>query len=456
MQPFEKILEYSGSVCDQIRWKRAHSIIAKEIENHLADQRDAYMDEGMDEITATDYAIAQMGDPIMVGSQLDRIHRPKPQWGMILLTAGMVFMGIFIRSFIVYDGDRLWQQLPSHLIASIIGLGLMAAAYFSDFTLIGKYPKIVYFSILALSITVLVISPMVRGRAYYANFMPLLFPLGFVAVLYVTRGKGYPGIILCGISFLLPAFISLLVPSISGLVLYTVTGLIILSIAIVKRWFRINRLFGLLLVYIPAAVTFLLAVMSIWSRLQIALDPSMDPRGKGYIGTVIKALLDGSKLFGRGEMPAEYNIRAINAPAFPFSNIDTDFLLTWLIFNVGWIAFIIIMSVLLFFIINGFILCFRQKSALGLFVSVSVMLTLTMQVIIYVAANLGFQLISPISLPLISYGKIATCINLTLIGLMLSVFRTGNIVRDKSIGGFRKDSFITWSDGKLIISFIRK
>ena len=70
-----------------------------------------------------------------------------------------------------------------------------------------------------------------------------------------------------------------------------------------------------------------------------------------------------------------------------------------------------------------------------------------MQVIIYVAANLGFQLVAPISLPLISYGKIPqTCINLLQIGLMLSVFRTGNIVRDKSIKGFRKDGRITWID----------
>lgn len=450
MQSFEKISEYSRYVCDQIRWKRAHPVIAEEIENHLVDQRDAYMAEGTDEITATDHAIVQMGDPVMVGTQLDRTHRPKPQWGMILLTSGLVFMGIFIRAFIVYEGHRR-GQLPSHLIASIIGLGLMVAAYFSDFTLIGKYPKTVYFSILALSTAVLIISRMPTGRAYYAGFMPLLFPLGFVAVLYVTRAKGYLGIILCGISFLLPAFISMLVPTASGLVLYTVTALIILGIAIVKGWFRVSKLFSCLLVYIPAAVTLLVTMMSNWGRLQIALDPSIDPVSRGWIGTATKAILDGSKLFGRGHIPAEYAMSG-----FPIPFIDTDFLLTWLIFNVGWIAFIIIMSVLLFFIIKGFILCFKQKSALGLFVSVSVMLTFTMQVIIYVAANLGFQLIAPISLPLISYGKIATCINLTLIGLMLSAFRTGNIVWDKSIGGIRKDGFVTWNDGKLIISFSKK
>lgn len=447
MEPFEKIHEYSKSVCDQIRWKKAHSVISEEIENHLIDQRDAYIAHGADEITATDNAIVQMGDPVAIGTQLDRTHRPRPQWSMLLLVTVLLFGGIILRTYINYG------LTPMELISAFIGLGFMTAAYFSDFTLIGKYPKTVYFSILALSIAVLIISPMVNGRAYYAGFMPLLFPSGFAAVLYVTRDKGYPGIILCGISFLLPAFISLLVPSISGFVLYAVTGLIILSIAIVKRWFRINRLFGCLLVYIPTAVTLLLAVMSTWKRLRIALDPSIDPAGGGWVGTVIRALLDGSKLFGHGNMPAEY---AMLAFPLPKDSIDTDLLLTYLIFKFGWITFIVIMSVLLFFIIKGFRLCFRQKSCLGLVVSVSIMLTFTMQVIGYVIANLGFLFTAPISLPLISYGKVAAIINLTLIGIMLSVFRTGDIVKDKNGNIIRNDNFITWSDGKLIISFGKK
>ncbi len=95
------------------------------------------------------------------------------------------------------------------------------------------------------------------------------------------------------------------------------------------------------------------------------------------------------------------------------------------------------MGVLLFFIIKGFMLCFKQKSSLGLFVSVSVMLTFTMQVIGYVVVNLGVQLTVPISLPLILYGNVATIIN------MLSVFRTGDIVKDNNDNIIRKDNLIT-------------
>ncbi len=445
MEPFEKIQEYSKSVCDQIRWKKAHLVITEEIENHLADQRDAYIAEGENEITATDHAIIQMGDPVDIGTQLDRTHRPKPQWGMIFLVAIMLFGGIIIRSYI-NSGLK-----PEELISAFIGLGFLTAAYFSDFTLIGRFPIIVYFSILALSIAALILSPKVNGRAYYAGFMPLLFPLGFSAVLYATRRRGYLGIILCGISFMVPAFLSLLVPRMSGFLLFTITGLILFGIAIMKRWFNINRLFGNLLVYLPVAAAFLFVLPHSMRRLQIALNPSIDAAGSGWLGTVVRSLLDSSKLIGPEAIPAAYTTLPLS-----LDSINTDFLLTYLIFKFGWITFIVIMSVLLFFIIKGFMLSFRQSSCLGMAVSISIMLTFTMQVVGYVITNLGFFFSSPISFPLISYGKLATIINLTLIGIMLSVVRTGDIVRDKGFSKLNQNRFIEWSEGKLTISFSRK
>lgn len=70
-----KIREYLNDVCNQIRWKKAHYIICEELENHIIDQKAAFVQMGMDEETATDKAIKEMGDPILVGSELDQTHR---------------------------------------------------------------------------------------------------------------------------------------------------------------------------------------------------------------------------------------------------------------------------------------------------------------------------------------------------------------------------------------------
>lgn len=34
---------YAEKVCEQIRWKKAHSAVAQEIEDHLTDQKNAYL-----------------------------------------------------------------------------------------------------------------------------------------------------------------------------------------------------------------------------------------------------------------------------------------------------------------------------------------------------------------------------------------------------------------------------
>ncbi len=62
----------------------------EEIENHLTDQKNSLLKEGFDEETATDKALTEMGDPVIVGEQLDHTHRPKPDWTLLALTGAML------------------------------------------------------------------------------------------------------------------------------------------------------------------------------------------------------------------------------------------------------------------------------------------------------------------------------------------------------------------------------
>lgn len=452
MEPLDKIKEYKETVCNQIRWKKAHVFISEEIENHIIDQRDAYISEGDDETTATNKAIIQMGDPVTVGTQLDRTHKPKPQWSMIFLTTLLLLIGLLIRMFIINDSDYP-LNLPKQLFSSILGLGIMLVVYYADFTLIGKYPKTIYFIVLMTSIIILFTSSEVNGRPYFHagflsvsyTYLTLIFPITYVAIIYVTRGKGYIGLILSGMAFLPLAFLARVASAFSGFLLLTISGLVLISIAIHKDWFHINKKIGYGIVFIPTAICFLFTLLTMreysFERLKLA-------SGNGYMGQLTMELLKNARMFGRGAMPEQYSMYT-----FPSPNIDADYLLTYLIFNVGWIAFYIIIAILSIFIIKGFMMCMRQKSILGLLVSLAVIMTFSYEVLGYILFNLGIQLVAPISLPLISYGNVATIINLALIGLMLSVFRSGEIVTDKKVRMYLKGQFITWNNGRLTIDF---
>ena len=93
----ETIREYLDTVQEQIRWKRARPVVVRELEQHLTDQRDAFLEEGSAPEEAERLAVEEMGDPVSAGTELDRVHRPKPQWGLLATTLALALLGGFMR-----------------------------------------------------------------------------------------------------------------------------------------------------------------------------------------------------------------------------------------------------------------------------------------------------------------------------------------------------------------------
>ena len=86
---------YIQTVTDQIRCKRALPLVTKELEDHIEDQKCDYMTEGMEPSEAEEAAVLE-GDPVEVGIEMDRIHRPKMAWKMIGLIAVLNLAGILL------------------------------------------------------------------------------------------------------------------------------------------------------------------------------------------------------------------------------------------------------------------------------------------------------------------------------------------------------------------------
>lgn len=74
----DRISAFVEAVGAEIRWKKARPLLTEEIRTHLLDQRDACVAQGMAEDEAQAEAVRQMGDPVALGADLDRVHRPGP------------------------------------------------------------------------------------------------------------------------------------------------------------------------------------------------------------------------------------------------------------------------------------------------------------------------------------------------------------------------------------------
>jgi cell division protein FtsW (lipid II flippase) len=448
MQQSNKISQFLKTVCEQIRWKKAHDIIEEEIENHIIDQKNAFMANGLNEEVAIDKALKEMGDPVLIGSELDRTHKPEVEWSIILLTGLILILGFALRLLVTYDSN-MPLTVSNNLISVVLGIGFMIIVYFLDFTIIGKYPKIIFLALIVVTIGAMGVSPIINGKYFYVQFIVMLFPIAFSGIIYNMRAYGYLGIILSGLFFGFSGFVVLIIPSVSSMFLYSVTCLILLTFAITKGYFNVNKKRAMLLVYIPIIFILFLVTIGILNspycleRLLNAFNPYLDPLGTGYIGIVIRDMLVHAKFYKHLELGSSDII---------LPNINTDYMLTYVIHRLGWISFIFIIAVILAFIIRSSIICVKQKSVLGKLVSIAVLLTFIMQVVIYVASNLGFQLFSPLTLPLISYGGTGTIINMILIGVMLSVFKSGNLACDNlKTSMWRGSKLIKIANGKIII-----
>ncbi len=436
-------------------------MVLEEIENHITDQKNALLIEGVDEETATDKALTEMGDPVIVGEQLDHAHRPKPDWTLLTLTGAMLLLGFAIQFFIDSTAAGTWIVEQQMLWAGI-AIIVMLAAYFADFTIVGKYPRTIFFTLCVITAVCCFFTGTILGRAIYAIYPLLLFPIAFAGLVYSMRNTGYGGLILCGAAFVVPAFLSMLVPSLTVLFLLAVSCLTILTASVLKGWFNVSKLSALLILYIPTVVvlsaSFFMFIMGIGDRaerLRCIFTPSLDPQRMGYMGATVQRILAHSQFIGSGMPMNDYRVpveasNILAARILP--TINTDYLLTYLIYQFEWIALLAIVALFAVFIIRVAMLCKKQKSVVGFLTSTAIISTFSVQFIVYIASNLGFMLFFPLSLPLISYGKMALVTNMFLIGLLLSVFRTGTLVRDRDESvAVKLNHFIQYDNGRIII-----
>ena len=123
---------YLEVVREEIRWKRARPVLIQELERHLEDQKEAFLKEGKSPEEAERLAIQDMGDPVIVGAELDAVHRPRPQWGLLGLTIALAAAGAVLRVIFHCEPVDPAILLGKALLSLFLGTGALLGVYFFD------------------------------------------------------------------------------------------------------------------------------------------------------------------------------------------------------------------------------------------------------------------------------------------------------------------------------------
>ena len=421
----EHFTEYCRQVSQQIRWKRVRRVVAQELEQHLCDQQDAYVEQGHDADEAARMAVAQMGDAQMVGQALNQTHRPQTPWVPMFVILVLLAVGLVLQS--VLSPDAIWA-LPYGIAAAAFFLG-----YFMDTSLLGRHAGKVYGLVLALSLLALFrirvsLHAVMLGHSFAVLSLPpfnimlgnlaLIFPMAYGLFVYKMRNRGMSGIVYCGLAYLPFAGILLCIPTIIGFLLYTIASLVLLCTALWQGWFQVRRVRGLALALIPPLMccgAFLVTLLSSESLQFRSFRIDLD----GHLHNQVRELVAQAAFWGQG-----------GGDLSTIPNLETDYTLLYSIHRFGLGPFLALMllsvGLCIFCVRRGL----RQQSMLGKLLVLAVSTTFILQVLSYGVTNLGYGLFGVISFPFVSYGGTALVFNALLMGCMLSAFRMGSWVRD--------------------------
>lgn len=454
----ETIQGYIEAVEEQIRWRRARSVVSLELRRHMEDQRDDFAAEGLED--AERLAVEEMGDPVSVGTELDRLHRPRPQWGLLGLAIALACVGAFLRVWLTRgDGADAVSPVMAAL-ALTLGTAALLGAYFWDFTALVRHPRAVYAGALAAGVLSWLL-PHVNNAAYYTRYIILLYPVVYALWLYSCRGSSWRHFVLALAGGIPLALICMLAPFSFGLFILLVCGLILLLCAVRMGWFGPGRWkFAGTALALAVGVPVLFFGMgygaSFIMRLRFAFHPELDPYGSGYWGWMTRMTLRDVP-FIRRDKHASFGIASrgraygswFGEKGYVEFSMDQDFVPLKLLAGWGWLAYLLLMAAIAALLVWLLIRCLRQKQQLGRLTALAVVMSLGLETLFSAALNLGFVMFSS-HLPLI-VGNLHTVLDLALIGLVMSVFRGGSILRDEPSADNGR-SFFPWRIKILIVS----
>lgn len=208
----------------QMRWKRARPVAAKELADHLSDQYEAFLDEGMDEDAAAEATAREMGDAVETGTRLDRAWRPRPDWvmlGIVLLVAAVGKVAQYLLG--LDPASQAPIRAETQVVIYLYGVACLLIGYFLDYTIFGRHCKLLYALWCVVGLLML-FGPLQRiqsGANFYLRQWVWFFPVLFAGVLYSQRGKGTAGIRNCLLYMLGMWFFTMFAPFTSALCVLT-------------------------------------------------------------------------------------------------------------------------------------------------------------------------------------------------------------------------------------------
>ena len=446
--------EYLSELGGQIRDDQARSFVEDEVRCHIMDQAEAYESDGMVREDALITAVREMGDPVSVGIDLDKIHRPHMEWRFLIyvLFISILNLGIqyLINKYISFesDGNIVTHFSGTSITSTFGGLSTMLVMYRLDYTILAGRSRIAglaYLIIIAI-LSGLCESYVNGGKTWISiddlsvssfALMTAFLPL-FAGILYDYRGKGKSAIV----KILLWMFVSVSVglcccrlTSYSAIFILSAETILFI-LALYKGWYTVNikavLLGGVGITIILTAARLMLAAEYQKQRIMYWLAHfgigNYSANADHTINYVCRQL---TNVFAHSNVVRKSDEAIAIMKALP--SFQGDLVLGSVAATCGIIAAISLLVCLLVLSVYIFSISLRQRNALGYIIGCSCGVAIGLQSFANILAVFGILPFMFTFLPFFGGGFSTIVVDYALLGLVLSIYRYKDIRKEKTV-----------------------
>ncbi|EAG6981753.1 FtsW/RodA/SpoVE family cell cycle protein [Listeria monocytogenes] len=403
--------EYLGKVIAKVKSKQAHSMIKKELNNHLEELSRSFQKRGLSLEDADKKAMQEMGDPSAVGKNMNQLHKPRMDWLLIalfILLAGIGFLPL-MSDVVSPNSFFIKKQIVWLALAILALIGFL----FFDYRKLKNLWMYFYAAALILFFTPFLVGVSLTGGGRWVSLGGImidspaislfLFFLAWAGIFTkVTDFKGWKKLVMLLILFWAPVISYTMINRLVFSIIYFLCVLVMSIFYYRRNQFAIKVALGNLLVGIIFISTMILKFSS--SYLSDNLIS-------------VKAILSQAGWFGKG---LHNNLTIPEA--------HTDFVFPFLVYSFGWVFGIFLCLLLLVFILRISLNAFKTKDLFGRLLTIGGAVLFTVPAFWNILMGLGIVPIMVVPLPFISYGGSMLLVYAALLGLILNVYRRKDIV----------------------------
>lgn len=348
------------------------------------------------------------------------------EWSILISTIILVIIGLVALTSATKNSN--YEELKKQILWLTISIPILIVVIFVDYDIFAKISPILYGIILILLVAVLFTSA-VNGATSWFDIGPFSFqPAEFakvVIVLFIAwlitkiqkNGRDQInrvlklGLLL--IAFAVPVLLIIKQPDYGTAMAFVSAFIFMLFVAGLKKRYIIPSIL-LVVILVPVLYFFVLPEHA-KSRIDVYLNPDLDPRGAGYNIIQSKLAIGAGQLLGMGLFKGNQTQLGFLYPK------TTDFIFSLIGEEMGFVVAASIIFLYVVLITKSIYVAKTAKDDLGSYIAMGIAGIFFFHMIENIGMTMGLLPITGVPLPFVSYGGSSLLSNFIMIGLLLNI-----------------------------------